>query len=169
MLKKIPDRWFWTMVAGLAVVLLFNLLGGFRYAKLWWIARHDRSLVTDAPAWQSWLDTHGDLFDSLTVGAKIGITSSRESDYGLLLKKTAKGIAVRRTNLLRQEAPALIFEFDDQVAKDWRWKKTRTEAVEFLRHRGQIGALKVYFLKNPEQLQAQGLTAFLKEIRLQAE
>ncbi len=169
MLKKIPDHWFWTIVAVLATVLLLNLFGGFRYAKLWWIARHARSLATDAQAWQSWLDAHGDLFDSLAVGAKIGVTRNRESDYGLLWEKTANGISVYRANLLRQEAPGLIFEFDDQVAKDWRWKKTRAEAVEFLRHRGQIGILKVYFLKNPDQLKAQGLAAFLEEIQLQAQ
>ena len=88
--------------------------------------------------WHGWLADNSKLFAALEEGAQIGITQNLQ----------------------------IILEFDEQVAKDWQWKKNKEETIIFLRHRAQIGRIQTYFLKKEDILESQGFLDFLRTIGL---
>ena len=150
----------------LAFILVANLFGGFHKLETWWKSQTDSSLVTDEAKWLSWLNRNRDLFSSLADGAQVGITKNLNDNYGLIWTKQPDGMAIKRTTELRQIGPGIILEFDDEVAKDLQWKKSREEAVIFLRHRSQTGKIQTYYLKKQDKLKQEGFLDFLREIGL---
>ncbi len=165
-LRHLNENWFKWSALVLGLILVVNLVDGFSKLDLLWRSQTDRSLVTDPQKWRAWLDEHADLLAALEPGAQIGITQDFDSDYGVLWTKQEAGIVVQRTNRMREMGPGVVFEFDNQVARDWQWKKNKEEALVFLRHRVQIGKIQAYYLKKQEQLQAQGFLTFLRELGL---
>ena len=166
LVESLKKNWFNIAALLLGLVLVINLFGGFTKIDLLWKGQTDTSLVTDMEKWHGWLADNSKLFAALEEGAQIGITQNLQNDYGLIWTKQKDGISVQRTNQLRKIGPGIILEFDEQVAKDWQWKKNKEEAIIFLRHRAQIGRIQTYFLKKEDILESQGFLDFLRTIGL---
>ena len=166
LLEILKKNWFNILAVTLALILVVNLFGGFTKLQLFWKNWTDHSLVTDVEKWRIWLNGNHELFASLRDSAQIGVTKSLNGDYGVIWTKLRDGMHVFRTTQMRKTGPGIILEFDDQVARDLRWKKNKDEAIIFLRHRARIGKIRTYYLKKEEKLQAEGFLTFLGDIGL---
>lgn len=175
-LRLVRRHWFTVGVVLLLSYSLANFSGRAILSALMKVEavhrliRGRNDLRADGSRWRRWLAENPGLFESLKVGAGIGVVRSLSDGAGAIWNRRPEGMAFALSADVRAEEPGVILSLSDGAvhalvgASDAPANAAGLSGQEALRQQLRAGEARAFYLRDVEALKEMGYPKFLRAI-----